>query len=131
MVGTAFRSGGSGKRCNSRRDWDGWLGAQAARLGPNTGRLTLALMRAIAQDGDSISAQGQRAAEQAAMSLDSLFLAYKQNAKAENESELRESINGLFQQLDNPSAYNAPRFAAQMQKVSSVLARIGREKASQ
>ena len=95
------------------------------------GRFTLALMRAIAQDGDSISAQGQRAAEQAAMSLDSLFLAYQQNAKAENESELRESINGLFQQLDNPSAYNAPRFAAQMQKVSSVLARAGREKASQ
>jgi len=92
---------------------------------------TLGLMRAIVQDGESISGQGQRAAEQAAMSLDSLFVAYKQNAKTENESEIRESINGLFQQLDNPSAYNAPRFAAQMQKVSSVLSRIGREKASQ
>ena len=92
---------------------------------------TLGLMRAIAQDGDAISGQGQRAAEQAAMSLDSLFVAYKQNTRAENEAEIRESINGLFQQLDNPSAYNAPRFAAQMQKMSSVLSRTGRAKASQ
>jgi hypothetical protein len=92
---------------------------------------TLGLMRAIVQDGDAISGQGQRAAEQAAMSLDSLFVAYKQNTRAENEAEIRESINGLFQQLDNPSAYNAPRFAAQMQKMSSVLSRTGRAKASQ
>ncbi|MGC2193615.1 MAG: multiheme c-type cytochrome [Terriglobales bacterium] len=93
---------------------------------------TVAVMRSIAQDGDSISAQGQRAAEQAAMSLDSLFVAYKQNAKSADESDIRESINGLFQQVDNPSAYNAPRFAAQMQKVSSILARTGRDgKASQ
>ena len=42
---------------------------------------TLAVMRSIAQDGDSISLQGQRAAEQAAMSLDSLFAAYKQNSE--------------------------------------------------
>src|ERR1700751_4117886 len=74
--------------------------------------------------------QGQRDAEQSAMSLDSLFVAYKQNAKDANETELRESINGLFQQLDNPSAYNAPQFAAQMQKVSSVLARAGRDEKS-
>jgi hypothetical protein len=93
---------------------------------------TLAVMKAIAQDGDSISAQGQRAAEQATMSLDSLFAAYKQNAKGANDPEVRESINGLFQQVDNPSAYNAPRFAAQLQKVSSALSRTGRdEKASQ
>jgi hypothetical protein len=88
---------------------------------------TLAVMRAIAQDGDFISARGQRAAEQAAMSLDSLLVAYKQNVKSASESELREAINGLFQQVDNPSAYNAPRFAAQMQKVSSVLSRTGRD----
>lgn len=87
----------------------------------------IGLMRAIAQDGETISIQGQRAAEQSAMSLDSLFVAYKQNAKDANEAELRESINGLFQQVDNPSAYNAPQFAAQMQKVSAVLARAGRD----
>ena len=93
---------------------------------------TLAVMRSITQDGDSISARGQRAAEQAAMSLDSLFVAYKQNAKIGNEAELRDAINGLFQQVDNPSAYHAPRFAAQMQKVSLALSRAGRaEKVNQ
>jgi hypothetical protein len=92
---------------------------------------TISLMRAIAQDSESISAQGQRAAEQAVMSLDSLFVAYTQNTKAENESELREAINVLFQQLDNPSAYDAPRFARQLQKVSLVLSRPGAQRASQ
>jgi hypothetical protein len=92
----------------------------------------LVVMKSIAQDGDLISAQGQRAAEQAAMSLDSLFAAYMQNNKGANDADMREAIKGLFQQVDNPSAYNAPRFAAQMQKVSSALSRAGRdEKASQ
>jgi hypothetical protein len=93
---------------------------------------TLSVMRSIARDGDSISAQGQRAAEQAAMSLDSLFVACRQNTKGADDAELRASIDGLFQQLDNPSAYNAPHFAAQMRKVSLILARPGRdEKANQ
>jgi hypothetical protein len=92
---------------------------------------TISLMRAIAQDSESISAQGQRAAEQAVMSLDSLFVAYKQNSKSENEPELREAINALFQQLDNPSAYDAPRFAKQMQRVSIVMSRPDAQRASQ
>jgi hypothetical protein len=90
-----------------------------------------ALMKSIAQDGDAIAAQGQRSAEQAAMSLDSLYVAYKQNSKSANDAEIKEALNGLFQQVDNPSAYNAPRFAAQMRKVNSALSRVGRdEKAS-
>lgn len=91
----------------------------------------LSVMRSITQDGDAISAQGQRSAEQAAMSLDSLYVAYKQSSKG-GDAELKETITGLFQQVDNPSAYSAPRFAAQMQKVNSALSRVGRdEKASQ
>ena len=57
------------------------------------------------------------------MALDSLFVAYKQNVKLANERDLRAAINQLFQQLDNPSAYHAPRFAAQMQKVGALLGR--------
>lgn len=93
---------------------------------------TLALMRAIAEDGDSISEYGQRAAEQAAMSLDSLAAALKQNSgSASANPQLRQSIQQLFQELDNPSAYNAPRFAAQMRKVNAVLSPESRdEKAS-
>jgi hypothetical protein len=84
---------------------------------------TLRIMRRIAADGGSVSDQGQRAAEQAAMALDSLFAVYKQNVSLPNERDLRAAIDQLFQQLDNPSAYNAPRFAAQMQKVSALLPR--------
>ncbi len=82
---------------------------------------TLQVMRKIAGDSSAISQQGQRAAGQAAMSLDSLFAVYKQNAKDLDEIAVKGAIMGLFQQLDDPSAYNAPRFAAQMQKVSALL----------
>ena len=89
---------------------------------PYDSAYTLRVMRDIANDGDAISLQGQRAAEQSAMALDSLFVAYKQNVKLTNEHDLRSAIDQLFQQLDNPSAYNAPRFSSQMQKVSALLA---------
>jgi hypothetical protein len=82
---------------------------------------TLRVMRKIAADSNAISQRGQRAAGQAAMSLDSLFTVYKQNAKNLDEAEVKLAIAGLFQQLDDPSSYNAPRFAAQMQKVSALL----------
>lgn len=82
---------------------------------------TLRVMSKIAGDSHAISEQGQRAAGQAAMSLDSLFTVYKQNAKNLDEAEIKAAISGLFQQLDDPSAYSAPRFAAQMQKVSALL----------
>lgn len=87
------------------------------------GPFTLRVMRRVAADAVPISEQGQRAAEQAAMALDSLFAVYKQNVSLPNERELRTAIDQLFQQLDNPSAYNAPRFAAQMQKVTTLLPR--------
>jgi hypothetical protein len=82
---------------------------------------TLQVMRKIAGDSRAISQQGQRAAGQAAMSLDSLFGVYQQHAKNLEETEVKVAISGLFRQLDDPSAYNAPRFAAQMQKVSALL----------
>jgi hypothetical protein len=82
---------------------------------------TLRVMRKIAGDSSAISQQGQRAAGQAAMSLDSLFAVYKQNAKNLDEPEIKGAISGLFQQLDDPSAYNAQRFAAQMQRVGALL----------
>jgi hypothetical protein len=86
--------------------------------------LTLRLMRRVAADGPNISSEGERAAEQAAMTLDSLFRAYNQNVKPANGPELRAAIDGVFALLrQDPSAYSAPRFAAQMQRVSEVLGR--------
>jgi hypothetical protein len=86
--------------------------------------LTLRLMRRVAGDGAAISMEGERAAEQAAMTLDSLFRAYNQNAKPASAAELRTAIDGLFAQLQqDPSSYSAPRFATQMQKVSEIVGR--------
>jgi predicted aldo/keto reductase-like oxidoreductase len=61
------------------------------------------------------------------MSLDSLAVAYKQSSKDGGNIQLSESIKDLFQQLDNPSAYNATRFAAQMRRVSLALSGENRE----
>lgn len=85
--------------------------------------LTLRLMRRVARDGSAISDEGERSAEQAAMTLDSLFRAYNPNVKPGNATELRTAIDGLFALLQDPSAYSAPRFAAQMQRVSEVAGR--------
>lgn len=85
--------------------------------------LTTRLLQEIASDSDAIAAEGERSAEQATMALDSLFLAYVKNAQLADQAELRAAIDGLFQQLGNPSAYNAPRFAMQMQKVAKLVPR--------
>jgi Cytochrome c554 and c-prime len=85
--------------------------------------LTLRLMRRVAGDGSAISNEGERSAEQAAMTLDSLSRAYSQNVKPANANELRAAIDGLFALLQDPSAYSAPRFAAQMQRFSEIVNR--------
>ena len=82
---------------------------------------TLRLLKSIAEDGDVISSQGERAAEQATMALDSLFIAYTKNGKLANESQIRAGINSLFQQLDDPSAYNAFKFAAAMKSLNAFI----------
>jgi Cytochrome c554 and c-prime len=85
--------------------------------------LTARLLQEIADDSQTISMEGERSAEQATMALDSLSLVYAKNEQIANQAELRAAINDLFQQLDNPSAYNAPRFAMQMQRVAVLVPR--------
>jgi len=76
---------------------------------------TQRLIKSIAGEGDAISRQGERAAEQATMTVDSLYIATAK-AGAPNP-ETRAAIDTLFAQVKNPSAYSAPMFAAQMKKV--------------
>ncbi len=86
--------------------------------------LTLRLMRRIAADNKAIAAEGERSAQQAAMTLDDLLVAYNQNSKPVLNAEVRSSVDALIQQLQqNPSGYSAPKFSAQMQKVSDALGR--------
>ena len=84
--------------------------------------LTARLLREIASDGDTISKEGERSAEQATMALDSLVIVYTKNTPdAPNQAELRAAIKDLYAQFDNPSAYSAPQFAAQMRKVATFV----------
>lgn len=86
--------------------------------------LTARLLREIANDGDTISIEGERSAEQATMALDSLSLAYvKNDPDAANKEELRAAIKDLYIQFENPSAYNGPQFAMQLRKVAKLVPR--------
>ena len=55
------------------------------------------------------------------MALQSLFVAYDRDVKFQNSAELRAAIGALFQQLENPSAYDPNQFARQMQQVNALL----------
>ena len=83
--------------------------------------LALKMLQRIADDSEDISLAGERAAEQAAMALDSLYIAYSKQAKPPNSAEVRAAINALFQQLENPSAYNADQFASALRRLRPLL----------
>jgi hypothetical protein len=84
--------------------------------------LSARVMQAIASDATPISEQGERSAEQAAFAIDAIWLAYQKNEKVDNQAELRAAINRLFDLLQqSPSLYNAPNYAAQLQKVKALL----------
>lgn len=55
------------------------------------------------------------------MALDSLFIAFARNQHVASGQAIRQTISGLFQQLENPSAYNPKRFAEPMRKVGQLL----------
>ncbi len=77
------------------------------------------LLKAISGEADAISKQGERAAEQATMTVDSLYIA---SAKAGSPNpETRAAIDKLFAQIKNPSAYNAFQFADQMKQVQRTI----------
>ena len=88
---------------------------------PYDGPLTLRLLKSIVAQSGPLSDGGERTAEQATMALDSLFIAFARNQHVASEPAIRQAISGLFQQLENPSAYNPKRFAEQMRKVGQLL----------
>jgi len=74
------------------------------------------MISAIVANSDELSAQGTRTAEQAAMALEALLAAQGRGS----EPQVRSAMDALFQELQNPSSYNGPRFAAQMKRISGV-----------
>jgi CubicO group peptidase (beta-lactamase class C family) len=83
--------------------------------------IALRMLQRITDDAEDISLGDERAAEQAAMALDSLYIAYSRDAKPANAGEVRDAINGLFRQLENPSAYNADQFASALRRIRPML----------
>lgn len=79
--------------------------------------ITLRMLQRIADDAENIAISDERAAEQATMALDSLYIAYSKDAHPADDAEVRAAINGLFQQLENPSAYNADQFASALRRL--------------
>ena len=55
------------------------------------------------------------------MALDSLYVAYTRNTKLENSDRVRASIQALFKQFEDPSSYNAFKFAQSIRSISEVL----------
>jgi Cytochrome c554 and c-prime len=83
--------------------------------------VVLRMLQRISEDAENISLADERAAEQAAMAMDSLYIAYSKDAKPGNADEVRAAINELFQQLENPSAYSADQFASSLRKIRALL----------
>jgi len=83
--------------------------------------VTLRAMQGITMDAENISLGDERAAEQATMALDSLYIAYSKQADPPNASQVRTAINGLFQQLENPSGYHADQFASSLKRIRDLL----------
>lgn len=81
---------------------------------------TVQYVRAIAEDADRIAAGGERAAEQAAMSLETLLGTLAQN-KEVDQAASRAALDRLFQQLENPSGYDPRRFAPLLRRITDVL----------
>ncbi len=83
--------------------------------------LALRLIQRISSDSGNISAQGWHSAAQAAMALQSLYVAYDRNQKFQDSQQLRATIGGLFEQLQVPSSYAANRFSRQMKNVNALV----------
>jgi hypothetical protein len=83
--------------------------------------IALRMMQRICDNAEDIAIADERAAEQAAMALDSLYIAYSRDTKPADAAETRAAINGLFQQLENPSSYNADQFASALRRIRPLL----------
>jgi hypothetical protein len=93
--------------------------AQRLLTQPYNRELNVRLLRSIAADAGTISITGERSAEQAVMAVDSLTLAC--SPPLPEEKSLQASINAMFNQLQNPSAYNARTFEAQLRSIGRLL----------
>jgi hypothetical protein len=77
-------------------------------------------VRAIAEDAEGLAAGGERAAEQAAMSLETLVGTLSLN-KDVDPAAARAALDRLFQQLENPSGYDPRKFGPLLRRMTDLL----------
>ena len=95
-------------------------GVAKALSGPATPEIAATILRGIYADTPAIAERGERAAEQAAMAVETLSTALTK-ARGQDPATLRSTFNELFQQFESPSSYDPRRFVAAMKKVESTL----------
>ena len=81
----------------------------------------LKLIVGICVDSERIANQGERAAEQAAMVVNSLFVSYVEGRKPDSDARVRVAIGDLYKQFENPSAYNPDLFARGLRALGTLI----------
>ena len=81
-----------------------------------TAEATSRMLRAIFADAAGIAGRGERAAEQAAMAVETLSSALAR-ARGQDPAAMKTTFAELFQQFESPRAFDPRRFVAAMKKV--------------
>jgi hypothetical protein len=76
------------------------------------------LLRALMNEKGYIAMQGERAAEQAGMALETLYTA---SAPRDSSPAVRAAFDELFKQFQSPSSYTPERFEAQVRKIEAAI----------
>ncbi len=83
--------------------------------------LTYDLLVEISADGNQIGRAGIRAAQQAAVALETLFYTYSQNVEGPNNRQISMSISELFSYLERPEGFTPGGFSSRMKKINGLM----------
>jgi hypothetical protein len=109
----------AGAAASARAIVDRGVARALAAAAPTT-ESTAALLRGIVSDAPAIAESGERAAEQAAMAMETLATALAR-AKGQDTAALKGAFADVFQQFETPSTYDPRRFVAAIKKVETAL----------
>jgi hypothetical protein len=93
--------------------------ARAIASAPNAD-VTSRMLQSIFADAPAIAGRGERAAEQAAMAVETLTSALAR-ARGHDPATMKSTFAELFQQFESPSSYDPRKFAAAMKKVEDAV----------
>jgi hypothetical protein len=95
-------------------------GVARALASTPTAEMTSRMLRAIFADAPGIAERGERAAEQAAMAVETLSSALARS-RGQDPATMKSTFAELFQQFESPSSYDPRRFVAAMRKVEGTM----------